>query len=317
MHYPSAALPIDALQAAFGQNLLVNASMASYTTARAGGPADVLITANSASELEATALRLWQMEVPFFVLGFGSNVLVADSGVRGVVVLNRARAVMFDADANPPTVWAESGALIGTIARQAALKGLGGFEWAATVPGTLGGAVYGNAGAFDGDMQASLLLAEILHPHGKETWPVERMQYEYRSSLLKREKTPAVILAAQLKLERSSPHSVQEKMDGFSARRRSTQPPGASIGSMFKNPEGDYAGRLIEAAGLKGTKIGDAEISTVHANFFINHGSASAGDIGRLIRTAQETVASRFGIRLALEVEILGDWSTVLNDTGA
>ncbi len=145
----------------------------------------------------------------------------------------------------------------------------------------MGGAIYGNAGAYGGDMNGSLLLAEILHPTGKELWSVERMQYQYRSSLLKRERTAsAVILAARLKLERSSPGSVQEKMEAFSARRRSTQPPGASMGSMFKNPPGDYAGRLIEAAGLKGTRIGDAEISTVHANFFVNHGKASAADIG-------------------------------------
>jgi UDP-N-acetylmuramate dehydrogenase len=311
------ALPLDALQAAFGDTLEVNANLAAHTTARAGGLADALVTVNSSAELADAARRLWSLEVPFFLLGYGSNVLVADGGMRGVVVLNRARSITFDAQASPPTVRAESGALIGTIARQAALRGLGGFEWGATVPGTLGGAVYGNAGAFGGDMQASLLLAEILHPHGVEQWPVEEMQYAYRSSRLKREKLPAVILSAQLKLEPADPQSVQEKMEQFSAQRRRTQPPGASMGSMFKNPPGDYAGRLIEAAGLKGTRIGDAEISTVHANFFINHGSARAADIRRLIQTAQATVAERFGVRLELEVELIGDWSTDLNETGA
>jgi UDP-N-acetylmuramate dehydrogenase len=317
MSSSSSTLPIDALQAAFGSTLQVNASMASYTTARVGGPVDVLITVNTASELENAARRLWELDVPFFILGYGSNVLVADSGVRGVVVLNRARAVEFDTQTNPPTVWAESGALIGTIARQAALRGLGSFEWGATVPGTLGGAVYGNAGAFGGDMQASLVLAEILHPHGLEQWPVERMQYAYRSSALKQNKMQAVILAARLKLEQADPHSVQEKMDRFSAQRRGTQPPGASMGSMFKNPAGDYAGRLIEAAGLKGKKIGDAEISTIHANFFINHGQASAADIGQLIHSAQASVAQQFGVQLELEVELIGDWSGVLKQAGA
>lgn len=311
----STPLPIDALRAAFGDALRENAPLASHTTARAGGPADALVAANSAADLERIARRLWELDVPFFVLGYGSNVLVSDSGLRGVVVLNRARAIQIDAESSPPTVWAESGALIGTIARQVALQGLAGFEWASTVPGTLGGAVYGNAGAFGGDMNGCLLLAEILHPNGKELWSAERMQYQYRSSLLKREQksgssqTRAVILSARLQLERSSPGAVQEKMEGFSARRRSTQPPGASMGSMFKNPPGDYAGRLIEAAGLKGARIGDAEISTIHANFFVNHGRASAADIGELIHFARRTVADKFGVQLELEVELLGDWS--------
>lgn len=309
MKTSSTPLPIDALRAAFGDALQVNASLAGHTTARVGGPAEALLVASTAAELEQIARRLWELDVPFCVFGYGSNVLVSDSGLRGVVVLNRARAVQIELESDPPAVWAESGALIGTIARQAGLKGLGGFEWAATVPGTLGGAIYGNAGAFGGDMHACLLLAEILHPTGKEFWSIERMQYQYRSSLLKRERLPGVILAARLKLERSSPGSVQEKMEAFSTRRRSTQPPGASMGSMFKNPPGDYAGRLIETAGLKGTRVGDAEISTVHANFFVNHGKARAADVAELLRIARETVASKFGVQLELEVELLGDWS--------
>ncbi len=314
MSLSSASLPIDALRAAFGDALQENVRLAGHTTARVGGPADAMLAANSAAELEQIACRLWELGVPFYLLGYGSNVLGADSGLRGVVVLNRARSITFDADSNPPTAWAESGALIGSIARQAGLRGLGGFEWAATVPGTLGGAIYGNAGAFGGDMQHSLLLAEILHPsecsnpEGKERWPVARMQYQYRSSLLKRERRPHVILAGQIRLERGDPQIIQEKMESFSARRRATQPPGASMGSMFKNPSGNYAGRLIEAAGLKGARVGDAEISTAHANFFINHGRASAADIGELIHLARETVADKFGVQLELEVERIGDW---------
>mgnify|MGYP005811308029 CR=1 FL=1 len=310
-------LPLDALRAAFGERLQVGASLADYTTAHAGGPADALVIANSAAELEQAAVSLWNLETPFHILGYGSNVLISDTGVRGVVVINRARSIVIQANLAAPTVWAESGALIGTIARKVGLVGLSGFEWAATVPGTLGGAIYGNAGAFGGDMQGNLLLAEILHPTGKEIWPVERMQYQYRSSLLKREHLPAVILAAQLKLEASNPQIVREKMSSMSARRRSSQPPGASIGSMFKNPPGDFAGRLIEAAGLKGKRIGDAEISQIHANFFVNHGKASAADIGSLIYTARETVAQKFGVQLELEVELLGDWPAVLNTGSA
>ncbi|MBE0699872.1 MAG: UDP-N-acetylmuramate dehydrogenase [Anaerolineaceae bacterium] len=319
MTQPASLLPIDALRAAFGAHLQVNPSLAGYTTARAGGTADALLTASSANELEEMAQRLWALGINFTLLGYGSNVLVSDDGLRGVVLLNRARAIQIDEgspqEGREPSVWAESGALIGTIARQAALKGLSGFEWAAAVPGTLGGAVYGNAGAYGGDMNGSLLLAEILHPTGKEIWPVERMQYTYRSSTLKRERKQAVVLSARLKLAQSDPAKVKEKMDGFTAHRRSTQPPGASLGSMFKNPPGDYAGRLIEAAGLKGTRIGDAEISAVHANFFINHGQASAADIGQLIHLAQKTVVHKFGVRLDLEVELIGDWSNIIEET--
>lgn len=307
-------LPIDALRSVFDGALQENVSLASCTTARAGGPADALIEVSSSGELEQAARRLWELEVPFRVLGFGSNVLVSDEGAHEVILLNRARAIRIDAESRPPVVWAESGANLGTLARLTALKGLQGFEWAATVPGTLGGAVYGNAGAFGGDMQGSLLLAEILHPNGKETWTTEQMQYQYRSSRLKRDHIPAVILSAQLKLEHGDSRAAQEKMEAFSARRRGSQPPGASLGSMFKNPPGDYAGRLIEAAGLKGTRIGNAEISPVHANFFINHGGASTSDIGRLIRTAQERVFEKFGVRLELEVELMGDWSILQND---
>ena len=317
----STPFPLDALRAAFGDALQVNASLAGVTTARVGGPADALLVANSAAELEQIALRLWELDVPFFLLGYGSNVLVSDSGMRGVVILNRARSIQIDAGSTPPSVWAESGALIGTIARQAAIKGLSGFEWAATVPGTLGGAVYGNAGAFGGDMNGCLLLAEILHPTGKELWSVERLQYQYRSSLLKRERMPGkqnaqVILSARLKLEQGSPQSAQEMMESFSARRRSTQPTGASMGSMFKNPPSDYAGRLIESAGLKGARVGDAEISAIHANFFINHGQATAAEIGELIRMAREKVAEKFGVQLELEVELLGDWSVRNGNSG-
>jgi UDP-N-acetylmuramate dehydrogenase len=308
-HLP-AALPLDALKAAFGGALQTRAGLASYTTAHVGGPADALLVANSAEELELMAGRCWEMGAPFHVLGFGSNVLISDDGLHSLVIINRARKITLDAENR--VLRAESGALIGTIARQAALHGLSGFEWAATVPGTLGGAIYGNAGAHGGDMSSSLLLAGILHPQGKQSWPVERMQYAYRSSVLKREHLPGVILWGELRVELGEPKAIQETMDGFAAQRRRTQPPGASLGSMFKNPAGDYAGRLIEAAGLKGLRAGDAEISAIHANFFINHGNATAADIGTLIRAARETVAQKFGVWLELEVELLGDWSPIL-----
>lgn len=307
----------------FGSAVQEKVSLANYTTARTGGLVDALITIDTAAGLERAAMRLWQLGVPFVVLGSGSNVLMSDAGLRGAVILNRARAIMIDDQSDPPSVWAESGANIGTIARQVGLRGLSGLEWAATIPGSLGGAIYGNAGAYGGDMRSNLMVADILHPDGKEVWTVDQMDYSYRSSALKRltlqperRSTPspaAVVLSARLKLSRSDARVVQTLMNHNAEHRRLTQPPGASMGSMFKNPPGDYAGRLIEAAGLKGLREGDAEISPVHANFFINHGNASAADIAKLLSKVIETVKEKFGIRLELEIELIGDWSAVQN----
>ncbi len=300
---------LSALRDAFGDRLQENAPLAGYTSARIGGPAEALIFARSADELATTAQTLWKMDIPFILLGSGANVLVSDKGVRGAAIINRARLVRFNSTANPPTVWAESGVTLNDIAQRAARLGLAGFEWASTVPGSVGGAVYGNAGAFDGDMAGNLIVVDLIHrQRGRETWPVEKMAYAYRSSSLKREKQPLVILGAELRLEHGETNRIRAKMSEFSTRRRNTQPPGASMGSMFKNPPGDFAGRLIEAAGLKGKRIGNAEISTKHANFFINHGDTKAADVLALIELAKETLLKQSNVKLELEIELLGEW---------
>ena len=283
--------------------------LAGYTSARIGGPADALLSVRSVEELAEAAARLWQMDIPFHLLGAGSNVLVSDRGVRAVVLLNRARLVKFDSQAGQPSVYAESGVTLNDIAQRALRLSLGGFEWAASVPGSLGGAVYGNAGAFGGEMAEIVTSVEVLHrERGRESWPVEKMGYAYRTSVLKRERQPVLILAATLKLAHGSAEAIQAKMAGFSERRRSTQPPGASLGSMFKNPPGDKAGRLIEAAGLKGAHIGSAEISAVHANFFINTDKTCAADMKALLDLAQKNVFKKFGVTLEPEIEMIGEW---------
>lgn len=303
-------LPLEELRAAFGVRLEENVPLAPYTAARIGGPADVLVRVNSAAELAETVRWLWQADLPFTILGGGSNVLVSDAGVREVVILNRARAVTFHPQATPPHVWAEAGANLGALARQAASKGYSGLEWAAGVPGTVGGAVVGNAGAHGSDMASTLILAEILHRvRGRESWQAQDLAFSYRSSVLKHKAGEAVVLAARLRLEPGDPSAIKEQMDSFLEYRRRTQPPGASMGSMFKNPPDNYAGRLIEAAGLKGYQVGGAQISPTHANFFINLGGATAEDTLALIRKARVTVAERFGVQLALEIQLVGDWS--------
>ena len=298
---------VDALTARFSDKVRVKIPLAPYTSARIGGPADVLITANSADELSEIVSMLWNAKTGFFILGGGSNVLISDKGVRGITVLNRAKAVRFDNN-NQPTVWAESGVILTNLANRCASKGLSGLEWAATVPGTIGGAVYGNTGAFGGEMAGNLVWVEMLTASGREKWPVHKMGYGYRTSILKRREINAIVLSCELTLKNATKEEVPVKIERFSKQRKTTQPPGASMGSMFKNPAGDFAGRLIEAAGLKGTRIGKAEISPLHGNFFINHGKTQASDIRALIELARRTVKEKFGVELELEIELVGEW---------
>ncbi len=299
---------VEELTARFGKQVRRDVSLAPYTSARVGGPADVLVTVHSADELAAVIQMLWDAAANYLILGGGSNVLVSDAGVRGITVLNRARGVRFETG-RQPKVLAEAGVIFSNLANRCAGKGLSGLEWAATVPGTIGGAVYGNAGAFGGDMAHSLLYADVLTANGRQQWPAEKLEYGYRTSVLKRGEVKAVVLAAQLSLRNATKEEVAVKIGEFSERRRTTQPPGASMGSMFKNPQGDAAGRLIEAAGLKGTRIGSAEVSPIHGNFFVNQGHSTATDIRALIALVQEKVREHSGVELELEVELVGDWS--------
>lgn len=294
------------LTAKFGDRVKENIPLAPYTSPRIGGLADLLVAANSADELAAIISLLWEAGADYFILGGGSNVLISDKGVRGITVLNRAKAVRFE-NGDRPKVWAESGVVFSNLANRCALKGLSGLEWAATVPGTIGGAVYGNAGAFGGDMSGHLICAELLTGTGHEKWPVEKMAYGYRTSALKRGEIKAAVLSAELTLKNATKEAVSVKIGEFSERRKTSQPPGASLGSMFKNPSGDFAGRLIEAAGLKGTRIGNAEISPIHGNFFVNHGKTNAGDIRALIELVRKTVKDKSGIELELEIELIGE----------
>lgn len=296
-----------AIRSLFGDKALEKAPLAAYTSARIGGPADVLVIAQSIDELARTVQICWARSLPFTLLGSGSNLLISDKGIRGVVVLNRAKNVEFR-EGRKPSVRAEAGAAFANLAHRAANRGLSGLEWAANVPGTVGGAVYGNAGAFGGDVAHDLIQAEMVTIAGRETWSVEKLAYGYRTSALKRGELKGIVLAAEFKLKTATPQDVQAKIDEYTEKRKTSQPPGASMGSMFKNPPNDYAGRLIEAAGLKGTRIGNAEISQLHANFFVNHGEASATDIYALIQLARKTVKEKFDVDLELEVELLGEW---------
>jgi UDP-N-acetylmuramate dehydrogenase len=176
------------------------------------------------------------------------------------------------------------------------------------VPGTVGGAVIGNAGAHGSDTSKTVSRVRAATPEGDVWLSADDLEYEYRSSIFKREPHPVVILRAEFSLREDDLEAIKARADEYNARRKRTQPPGATIGSMFKNPPGEHAGRLIEAAGLKGTRIGGAQISEKHANFFLNVEEATADDVKALVDLTCREVASRFGLSLELEVELVGEW---------
>ncbi len=301
-----------ALSPLFGGRLRRDEPLAGHTTLRLGGPADIWVALESPDELAQAIGLARTCGVPVFLLGGGANLLVTDTGVRGLVVENRAGGIYFPAGA-ATELTVESGVVLPSLARRCARRGLSGLEWAVGVPGTVGGAIVNNAGAYGRDMASSLVEAELLSPGLERVWqPVDWFEYGYRTSRLKRqfsgaETEPWVVLQARLRLEPASAAEVEARMEAFNERRKASQPAGATIGSMFKNPPGDYAGRLIEAAGLKGHQVGQAQISTVHANFFQNLGGATAADMQQLIETARTAVRHKFGIKLELEIEVIGE----------
>ncbi len=312
----------SALASALGPGIRHQVALAPYTSMRVGGPADLLIVVESAEELARAVILARQQRVPWRVLGGGCNVLISDRGLRGLVIINRAASVSLQ----DRVVEAESGAKLATVAERAVNGGLVGLAWAAGLPGTVGGAIVGNAGAYGGDVAGVLRTALVLEPDGEvrerpSTW----FQFRYRESRLKgvdgtgRERAQTrcrgsgaleladwVILKATLGLEVGDALSLRAKADEIIERRRAAHPHGATMGSTFKNPAGDHAGRLIEQAGLKGHRVGGAQISEQHGNFFINVGGARAEDVRNLIQHAQAEVARRLGVRLELEIELLG-----------
>ncbi len=303
--------PYFPLAERFGEALKRDEPLSRYTVARLGGPADALLTVHSAAELAEAATLAQESGVSWVVLGGGANVLVADAGFRGLVIINRADAVQLQADGR---VNAESGASLSTLARKCIAQGLAGLEWAVSIPGTVGGAAINNAGAHGGDMASVVRWVELLNVQGAlrphvEVWSAAQMRYAYRHSALKGAHGQYVLLSVALRLTPNhDPEQLGARADAFVAHRKRTQPPGASLGSIFKNPPNDYAGRLIEAAGLKGKSLGGVQISPVHANFILNAGEGTARDYRRLMMLAQRTVREKFGVTLEPEIELLGDW---------
>lgn len=297
-----------------GEDLLLeHASLAEYTSFRIGGPADVLTAPRRLDRLAALVCSAYRHGVPVTLLGGGSNVLVSDQGVRGLVVINRCRRHTFLPDEEAPRVWAEAGVSLAGLARAAIQAGLGGLTWAVSVPGTLGGAVVGNAGAHGGTMADVVAQVTLLHADGTVTRAAgDDLAYGYRTSALKERHRPGnpfpLVLDVTLRLRHEDANVLREEASHYLRYRRRSQPVEASVGSIFRNPPGDYAGRLIDAAGLKGTRVGDAVISPVHGNFIVNLGGATAQDVMALIRLAQKRVQERFGVELQPEIVFVGEW---------
>ena len=288
--------------------------LAPFTSFRIGGPAEYLAIIDDLSRLEAALTLLGEAEIPFLLLGGGSNVLVSDAGVPGLTLINQCKQMHWpDTPGETTLVTVEAGAPLAGFARESINRGLAGMSWAVSIPGTVGGAVVGNAGAHGGDIAGVLLSARVWLPDGRIVdWSAEEMAFAYRSSRLKgwpSDQPQPIILSATFRLRPDVAGEETERASANIQHRRRTQPVEKSAGSIFKNPPGDSAGRLIDQAGLKGRCAGDACISEKHANFIINRGRATAADVVTLMNLARSEVWRQFGILLEPEILFVGDWS--------
>lgn len=292
------ALALDEIE---GAKVISNVSLSGYTTWKVGGSARYLVWAKEYSAVVETLRLSCDYGTSILVLGNGSNMLVSDDGFDGVVM--RLTDGMARSRIEGDVIKAGAGVLLNSLATEAFRSGLSGLEFAFGIPGTVGGAIMLNAGAFGGSVSDVVEAVTALSMEGEESYYVE-FEPGYRKPLIPENE---VVLEAEFELLQLERDVIKQRMDEVRKQRRESQPWGmATAGSVFENPPGDYAGRLIEECGLKGKKIGGARISEIHANFIINEGDATASDIMGLIELAREEVRDRFGIDLALEVELVG-----------
>ena len=288
------------------EDILPDEPMSRHTTFRVGGEAQCLIRISNVKQLQKLIPYFRQVEVPYFVLGNGSNLLVSDKGYEGVILQigNKMNTIT----AEGTRIVAQAGALLSQVARNALENGLTGFEFASGIPGSIGGGVVMNAGAYGGEMKQvveSVLVmdtqGEILELSG------DSMEFGYRTSIIKNR--PFLVLEVRLKLAQGEMESIAATMEELAIKRREKQPlEYASAGSTFKRPEGYFAGKLIMDAGLRGYSIGGARVSEKHCGFVVNTGKASAADVAEVIREVQERVKDKFGVSLETEVIFLGDF---------
>lgn len=278
--------------------------LAKHTSLHIGGPAEYYVRVTSERDLVGAIRVAREKELPVFILGAGTNLLVADVGIRGVVLHNDWAETRVEGT----TITAASGTPLASVAAAAARSGILGLEWMATVPGTVGGAVHGNAGAFGKEIADDLVDAGLMDLNGR-TWTATNadLGFAYRTSAL--QGTPTVVLRARFRGDPGDRASAVRRIKEMANERMAKQPLAQpNTGSIFRNPPGDHAGRLIEAAGLKGATEGGAMVSTKHANFIVNIGDASANDVRTLMRKCQGEVKRQFGVDLVPEVELVGEW---------
>jgi UDP-N-acetylmuramate dehydrogenase len=295
-----------ALEACLAERIEFDVPLARHTSLRIGGPADAIATPRDREELARVLSICDAHELPTIVLGAGFNVLVREGGIRGVVLrLKKLRAIERVAG---DAISVEAGASHATITRYCVEHGLAGLEFGAGIPGTLGGWLAMNAGIGVREMKDVVREIEVIDRRGKAFSRLPRTDLDFRYRALEGLAPGTLITSAVLAVEATERTRVQHEIDRLLAHRQATQPIDIpSCGSVFRNPPGDFAGRLIEAAGLKGERVGAAEISTVHANFIVNHGGATARDVLALIERARATVESATGVALEPEVRVLGE----------
>lgn len=278
--------------------------MKNHTSFKIGGIADEFCAASGKEEIAELINYAKEKDIPYFVMGNGSNILVSDKGIRGLVIKISGNFSEYEISGN--IIRAESGALLSTLAKAAQKAGLSGMEFAGGIPGTLGGAVYMNAGAYGGEMSG--IVKSVTYLKSGEIKKIDNgFGFGYRKSIFA--DLGAVVLEAELELTKGNPEEIKAKMEDYKIRRTEKQPLNLpSAGSVFKRPEGHFAGRLIEDAGLKGFRIGGAEVSEKHAGFIVNTGGATADDVLALIKYIQKTVKEKFNVELETEVKIVGDF---------
>ncbi len=280
--------------------------LARHTTFGVGGPADLFLTVRSADALGAATNAAFESGVPAFVLGSGSNILVADAGIRGLVLDNRGRAEQTDG----MVVRIESGASFAAFARKMCRAGFDGLAWAVGIPGTIGGAVVYNAGAYGGCLADVLRRVRLQLPGNGDEWvDAAELDLVYRGSVFTKGVFEGkAVLEAELELAPGDAKELLARAASYDEKRLTAQPRGRNAGSTFKNPPESPAWKLIEAVGMRGMKRGEGAISEKHANFFVNDGNARAADVAWLIAEAQRRVKDQFGIALEPEVKFVGAW---------
>ncbi|GAC1582163.1 MAG: UDP-N-acetylmuramate dehydrogenase [Candidatus Dormibacteria bacterium] len=276
-----------------------------HTTYRIGGPADFYLEASA--DLPGIVGGCRERGIPLTMLGNGSNLLISDDGIDGLVLRAAANFIAVDG----AVVRAGAGARMVKVAQAAEAAGLTGFEWALGIPGMVGGSLHNNAGCFGSDMAATILSVEGVDSAGRPaSWSNADCGFSYRNSSLRHGALEgSVVASAEFQLTPGEPPMIRARMEEIQQARKRSQPvSGRSTGSVFKNPPGDHAGRLVEAAGLKGQQVGGAMVSREHANFIVNAGGASAADVAALVTLVQARVVERFGVRLETEIQVMGRW---------